>query len=166
MSVKAQSDPVHSKAVPDLLAKLLVERQEMLVLFNRLVVRKPYAAIAALRPLLQRFCQVLVDYIALGHFEVFECLEDDAGDTKCFRRIKRLAKELYPRIAVTTQLALDFNDRYDFKKRCETLDTLYSDLSRLGEQLAIRIELEDRLLSAIKSPSKEPSQRSIAAQPD
>ncbi|NJN48242.1 MAG: hypothetical protein HC808_19145 [Candidatus Competibacteraceae bacterium] len=36
MAVEISTDPVHSKAIPDLINKLLHERQDMLVLFNRL----------------------------------------------------------------------------------------------------------------------------------
>lgn len=152
MIVEPQSDPIHSKAMPDLVAKMLAERQEILVLFNCLVELKPFTAVSPVQPLLQQFCQVLVDYVALGHFEVYQCLEENAGDTEHCRRVKQLAQELYPRIAETTQAALDFNDRYDCEDHCEILDALCEDLSRLGEQLATRIELEDRLITAIKNP--------------
>lgn len=153
MIVEPQSaDPIHSKAMPDLIAKMLAERQEMLVLFNQFVELKPYTSVAAVQPLLPRFCQVLVDYVALGHFEVYQCLEENAGNTEHCRRVKQLAQELYPHIAATTQAALEFNDRYDCEDHCEVLDTLCEDLSRLGEQLATRIELEDRLITAIKTP--------------
>lgn len=153
MIVEPQSaDLIHSKAMPALITKMLAERQEMLVLFNQLVELKPYTSVAAVQPLLQRFCQVLVDYVALGHFEVYQCLEENAGDTEHCRRVKQLAQELYPHIASTTQTAIDFNDCYDCEDHCEILDTLCEDLSRLGEQLATRIELEDRLIATIKTP--------------
>ena len=152
MITEAQSDHVHSKAIPDLITKLLAERQEMLVLFNHLMEMKPYPVVAPVQPLLQRFCQVLVDYAALGHFEVFACIEDNAKVAQCYRRVKCLAKQLYPRIIETTQMALDFNDHYDSDDRYRTWDTLGADLSRLGEHLATRIDLEDRLISAFKLP--------------
>jgi regulator of sigma D len=149
MTAEVQFDPIHSKAMPDLISKLLAERQEMLVLFNRLAELKPYTSCPPVQSLLQRFCQVLMDYIALGHFEVYQCLEDNTRDTERCRRVKRLARELYPRIAGTTQAAVEFNDRYDCEEHCKVLNTLDEDLSRLGEQLAERIELEDRLITTM-----------------
>ena len=151
MSTLTQTDPRHSKSMPAMIAKLLAERQEVLVLFNRLVQLKGSAAIAAIQSLLQRFCQALVDYVALGHFEVYQCLADNAGETEHCRRIKRLARELYPRIAGTTQAAIDFSDCY--AGRGQGLNNLYEDLSQLGERLATRIDLEDRLIKALRSPT-------------
>lgn len=150
MVAEAQVDHIHSKALPDLIVKLLAERQEMLVLFNRLAEVKPFSRTAQAQTLLQRFCQVLMDYVALGHFEVYQCIEDGAGDSERCRRIKALARELYPRIAETTESAVGFNDRYDYTRGGPT-HSLNGDLSRLGEELATRIELEDRLIAAIRT---------------
>lgn len=152
MSIEARIDPIHSKAAPDLIAKMLAERQEMLVLFNRLAKLKPYTDALPVTPLLQKFCQVLMDYLALGHFEVYQCLEDCTADIRDACRRKRLTTELYPQITRTTEAAVAFNDRYDSELHCKDLTTLDADLSRLGEQLADRIELEDRLLAAMAAP--------------
>ena len=51
-------------------------------------------------------------------------------------------------LSATTQAAVTFNDRYDSAERCRDLTRLSQDLSILGEQLAERIELEDRLIGA------------------
>ncbi|NJN48241.1 MAG: sigma D regulator [Candidatus Competibacteraceae bacterium] len=92
-----------------------------------------------------------MDYIALGHFEVYQCLEDHAGESKKCQRVRRLAKEFYPMIAETTEAAIAFNDHY--ASPGQETDTLYADLSQLGEQLATRIELEDRLINAVGYPT-------------
>jgi regulator of sigma D len=49
----------------------------------------------------------------------------------------------------TTDTALDFNDKYDCEDHCTALESLAGDLSNLGEELAARIELEDKLLVAM-----------------
>jgi len=152
MLAEIQSDLIHSKALPDLIAKLLAERQEILVLFNRLAAMRPYQEAVRVQFLLQQFCQIVVDYMALGHFEVYQCLEDNVRGMQHCRRVKRLARELYPRIAGTTQAAIDFSDRY--AERRQALDRLDTDLSRMGEQLAARIDLEDRLITALRSPTQ------------
>ena len=61
---------------------------------------------------LQHFCEILVDYVSAGHFEVYEQLTSEAkafGD----QRGLELAKQIYPRIEVITEVALAFNDRCD-----------------------------------------------------
>ena len=52
---------------------------------------------------------------------------------------------------MTTEVAVAFNDRYDNEQDCRDLGHLDDDLSGLGEHLADRIELEDRLISAISN---------------
>lgn len=154
MATVMSNDPIHSKALPDLINKLLRERQDVLVLFNRLAATKPDLPHDEVYRLLRRFCQVLVDYVAFGHFEVYQCFEDHAGDTAHCLKIKRLARDLYPRIDKSTQQAIAFNDEYDLPQH--TLVTLREDLSALGEQLATRIELEDRLIAAVNQAEAQP----------
>lgn len=135
------------------IAKLHAERTEMLVLFCRVAGLETYSegprhapAAQSVQQILQEFCQVLVDYIATGHFGLYERI---ANGQERRRQISDLAAELYPRIAESTQLALDFNDKYDCEDHCTNLGSLQNDLSRLGEILAQRIEWEDKLIKAM-----------------
>jgi len=130
----------------DLTSKLVEERTQMLVTFCRLAGIEPYTPNKPVQKLLQEFCQILVDYVAAGHFALYERI---ASGTERRRGLSDLAGEVYPRIANSTDIALDFNDKYDCEDHCTALDSLGADLSKLGEELAIRIELEDRLLAAI-----------------
>lgn len=126
--------------------KLMDERTEMLVLFGRLAgldAAKQGRRHAPAAELLQEFCQVMVDYLAAGHFELYERL---VNGTERRRELAALAEQIYPKIADTTQAALDFNDKYDGKNGMELSMAFDDDLNRLGEVLASRIELEDRLL--------------------
>ena len=95
---------------------------------------------------LQHFCQVMVDYIAAGHFSLYERI---ANGVERRKKVADLAAELYPRIAETTEVALDFNDKYDSIDHYDLSDSLSRDLSKLGEELAVRVELEDQLLQAM-----------------
>ena len=151
MSGPMQVDTIHSKALPDLINKLLGERQEVLVLYHRLAEQKPYTDHSKMKPLLQHFCQVLVDYLALGHFEFYQCFNDQTLDNNCRQRIQNAIDDLYPKIAATTQVAVAFNDCYQGEEPCRDLSHFGHELSRLGEQLAERIELEDRLIDAIRT---------------
>jgi regulator of sigma D len=130
--------------------ELLHERQQMLVTFCRVAGLEPYTEDKPVAELLQEFCQVLVDYISLGHFEVFPRIEDDPEP------VSALAgnQSIYQQIADVTKVVVDFNDRYD--PGCDfVLEELPQDLSRLGEALAQRIELEDCLLKTVPSVAAE-----------
>ena len=140
---------VHSKSLPDLVNKLLAARQESLVLLQKLAALKPFALTTPIHLLLRRFRQALVDYLALGPFEVYEALEEQPAESP-YRRARDLSRRLYAHIARTTQAALDFHDRYEGKLSEPALAELNGELSRLGEALATRIELEDRIIAAVR----------------
>lgn len=128
---------------------LVVERTEMLVLFCRVAGLEPFADAMnkeTTSSTLQQFCQVMVDYIAAGHFSMYERI---ANGTERRQSIADLANKLYPRIAKTTEAALKFNDKYDCGDHCDISADLGDDLSQLGEELAVRVELEDQILSAM-----------------
>ena len=149
MNATITADPVHSKALPELAAKLLTARQESLVLYHKLATLKLRTPVGPVQQhLLQQFRQALVDYLALGPFEVFQALEEQPADSP-YGGARDLARRLYARIAYTTQAALTFHDRYDGPLH-PTASALHEDLSRLGEQLATRIELEDQIIAAVR----------------
>jgi regulator of sigma D len=59
------------------------------------------------------------------------------------------ARDLYPRIARTTQCAADFSEQYRGRDWDNIPATLHQDLSRLCEELTVRIELEDQLINEL-----------------
>ena len=137
------------RATQEHITKMVAERTEMLALYCRLAGLDPFSEARHREPaqkLLQQFCQILVDYIAAGHFGLYERL---VNGTERRRSVAELAEKLYPRIADTTRLALDFNDKYDCGDKCELNLSFEHDLSRLGEELAQRIELEDKLIAQL-----------------
>lgn len=97
---------------------------------------------------LQEFCQELVDYLATGHFEIYQRLEE--GSERRDDMIG-LADQIYSGITKTTQAAIDFNDMYDISEGFDVtmLDELPHQLSALGQELATRIELEDRFIDTL-----------------
>jgi len=127
--------------------KLVGSRTEMLTLFTELASMKPYtgsnAADAA--EVLQEFCQSLVDYAANAHFQLYRYFAENNERRK---EIYDVAEGIYPSVLEITNLILDFNDKYDCGDHCSQLTSLEDDLSRLGEVLADRIELEDKLIGA------------------
>ncbi len=94
---------------------------------------------------LQRFCEVMVDYVSVGHFEVFEQL---AGEGKAFSDKDGLLQgaELMDKIQPSTEELLDFNDKY---LATDDLETLSIDLSAIGETLAQRFESEDKMIEVL-----------------
>lgn len=131
----------------EMIDKLLVERQEMLSLFCQVAGLEPYTSVDSDERTLRKFCQVLMDYIAFGHFEIYERISH--GDEKRSDVIK-VAEKVYDRVVEATEYAVAFNDKYDAVGKFEH-GKLEKDLSILGEELAIRIEMEDRLVAAMIS---------------
>jgi len=104
---------------------------------------------------LQEFCQEMVDYLATGHFEIYRRLEDGEERRDDMRG---LADQIYSAITETTQAAIAFNDLYDISEGFDTtlINELPHQLSQLGVQLALRIDLEDRFIDTLLStPSGE-----------
>ena len=130
----------------EMINKLLSERQEVLVLFCRVAGLEPYSRTESLDNILQSFCQVLVDYTAFGHFEVFGYISNGRERRSS---VLKVAEEIYPDFVGATEEAVNFNDKYDISDHALNLESLSDDLSLLGEVLAGRIELEDRLLATM-----------------
>lgn len=103
---------------------------------------------------LQEFCQILIDYIATGHFELYSRITEGKERRN---EIIKLTRTIYPRIEKTTTLAVEFNDTYDslntFTDKLK--NELPQQLSLLGEELATRIELEDQLINTLLTPVSE-----------
>lgn len=122
-----------------LIEHMLDERRQLLSLLLEVSSRKPNPPDL---DLLDEFSQMLVDYIAAGHFGLYQRIVEGKERR---RKVQDLAVEVYSRIGETTRSALDFNEKYDPGKMPST-DTFYADLSSLGEILITRIEFEDQLI--------------------
>lgn len=134
--------------VNELIDKWLVERQELIVKFCDLTVNPPSSQENTIERL-QAFCQVLVDYVSVGHFEVYEQLTNEAIEFKNDDGTLLLESTI-PQIQETTEVALDFNDSFDdIHKVDDGVEKLVARLERLGRTLENRFELEDRLIEAI-----------------
>lgn len=140
--------------VNDLVDRWLSERQAMIVLYCELSRSSRDEEESPNSPTIQRLCQLLVDYVSAGHFEVYEQLlkeadEFDDGGTE-------LASRLFPKIQETTEIVLDFNDQYDNTEHGNTLlDELPAKVSLLGETLEERFVLEDRLIECLHNSHRE-----------
>lgn len=128
--------------------ELLRERSDVLAKFCTLAGHEPYAENPGTVYELKKFLQLLVDYIALGHFEVYDRIGD--GEERRVNTIK-VAHEVYPALTETTDVCMGFNDKYDGIDSSEDLIKLADDLNALGENLAQRADLEDQLIATLDS---------------
>ena len=147
MSTESGGQEERRAKTQEMVEKWLAERQEMLVLFCQLAGLEPFTPDKSTKRLLKDFCQVLVDYMAFGHFEVYDRIsrgEERRND------VRQVAEQVYPLILEATEISVAFNDKYDASDHELTFDKLHDDLSALGEELAIRIEMEDRLVAVLK----------------
>jgi regulator of sigma D len=118
-------------------------RTEMLVRYGKLASHQPFAQDGEVAVLLQKFCEALIDYTASAHFQLYRYIEDNSERR---RSVRKVADQNYDRILGTTKSILEFNDKYEDKSAVDKPEKLKNDLSGLGEILARRIELEDRVI--------------------
>ncbi|WP_226664210.1 sigma D regulator [Microbulbifer aggregans] len=137
--------------VSEIIDRWLHCRQNLLVSFCHLSEKKSFAdrdkqAESNLREL----CQQLVDYVSAGHFEIYDQLIQEGqafGDAAGLQQ----AKALYREIDATTDVAVDFNDKY---QETDDLSTLTQDLSNLGVALETRFAAEDRMIDTLHTAHK------------
>ena len=137
-----------------LITKILEERKDVLVLLCKVSGLASFPASKPLGALMPEFCELLVDYIASAHFGLYQRLS--VGRERR-RAVVDLAMELYPGIDRTTQIALAFNDKYGGVTLSGDLTALHRELAHLGEVLASRMDLEDRLITAMLGESIGPA---------
>jgi len=133
-------------AVEDLLTRWLKERRDVLGRYTELVVAQDCSMDARqLGTRQENLCQLLVDYVSAGHFEVFHELLNEAesfGDDST-----ALADLIMPAIGDTTEVILAYEEKYAGED-C-AWDGIQRDLSSLGEVLESRFVLEDRLIAGL-----------------
>jgi regulator of sigma D len=144
--MNSQTISEHRLQTHKLAQELLEKRAQVWTLREQLLKLQPYLPEQPLESLVRRFCQELIDYISLEHFGVFHHLinggERDAG-------LVGLAEEIYPRLVETTNAALDFNDKCEALSAQALRSELPGELAVLHDELAQRVELEDRLIASM-----------------
>lgn len=135
----------------------LAERRELISLFFALEGIEPYQKSRSTEEeKLTKFCEVLMDYLSSGHFEVYEQLLHEA---KAFDDgTEALIPKLMPGIQRTTEKALDFNDQFSTADKVSAnIDQIQVQISQLGEILEERFELEDELIRKIHEAHRDPA---------
>lgn len=141
------SDPKQQfRAVEDLLTRWLKERREVLGKYTEIAVTLDSdIAGAGLGQRQRGLCEVLVDYVSAGHFEVFNELINEAESFA--DGSGALAEKLMPAIGDTTEVIMAYEEKYSSAQ--EYPETLKRDLSALGEVLESRFVLEDQLIAGL-----------------
>lgn len=133
----------------------LAERQTLINTYYEISGLKTYEKQSAPNQYkLQQFCEQLVDYVSRGHFGIYEELNLEA---KVFSIQAGNLNRTYQQIEETTEVALEFNDKYDLDiipQDCIKQD-LRNDLSKIGEAMALRFDLEDHLINLLHRKNKE-----------
>lgn len=137
--------------VSGIIDRWLKERQELLVLYCNLsdISSEPDKIVRGGE--LKALCQVMVDYVSAGHFEIYDKLVQEGHDFDDQEGLKKAGK-LYKSIDATTEYVLDFNDKY---QETDDLEAIETDLSRLGEVLVNRFEAEDKMIEVLHTANKD-----------
>ncbi|WP_415889621.1 sigma D regulator [Neptuniibacter sp. SY11_33] len=103
----------------------------------------------------QGFCQTLMDYLSSGHFEVYEQLLLEGSDFNDGSLEE--GQSLLPKIQVSTDIALDFNDDFNnlLDPTVQQIREFSERLSKLGEALEERFELEDKMIAVLHTSHRE-----------
>ncbi len=137
--------------VSEIIDRWLEERQEMLVQYCALSGLSEDLSDVQRGEKLRSFCQILVDYVSAGHFEVYDQLIKEGREFDDADALQEASK-LYDVVDKTTEKLLDFNDKY---LETDDLTALSPDLSQLGEALEIRFSAEDRLIAVLHTAHKD-----------
>jgi len=129
----------------------LEERQQVLVQYCTLSGDADAESEAARGDRLRSLCQILVDYVSAGHFEIYDKLMSEGREFEDAQGLQEAGK-LYTQVDKTTELILDFNDKY---LETDDLSSLSSDLSQLGETLETRFSAEDRMIAVLHTSHRE-----------
>jgi len=126
--------------------ELINERRQVWAMCERLDSLQPYSLDQPLEQMVREFCQGLIDYISLEHFGIFHHL---VNGKELRSTVLALAEEVFPRLVETTEVALDFNDKFDSISTVDLPLQLANELPILRDALALRVELEDRLIQGM-----------------
>ncbi|QIR13461.1 sigma D regulator [Shewanella aestuarii] len=135
-----------------LIDQWLTHRRKLLVKYFKLAGLAPNRNTDKTLPSIEDvkdFCAQLVDYVSEGHFEVYDKVVSACA--KHGQESKATAQTLLPKISESTDIALDFNDKYTESENDEILYHLDKDLAQLAQAMETRFEFEDELIEILHS---------------
>lgn len=93
------------------------------------------------------FCEILIDYLSAGHFKIYNMVMDD-WDKIGYVPTNEMDLT-YISLKKTTDIMLEFNDRYADATEAIEGRVFAFDVSELGKTLDDRFEIEDHLIEMI-----------------
>ena len=144
--MKSRTQLKRRSATSQKIRHMLDERKELLAQLVKVSELTHHGQDEPDADLLEEFCELVVDYIASGHFGLYQRIVEGTEQRK---RVTVMARKGYPKIEKSTQVALAFSEKYKIDGQHDRPDKLQRDLSALGEALTARIELEDQLIAAM-----------------
>ncbi|RDB43808.1 sigma D regulator [Halomonas sp. DQ26W] len=135
--------------VHQLIDRWLDERRELLVSFIELKEACDTELEAVSKTQIDRFSELLLDYISAGHFEIYPQLREEALAFEDQDALG-IAAQLLERLEMSTELVLAFDADYSTPVRCQHfLPRLPAWLDRLAKGLIERFALEDQLIARL-----------------
>ena len=97
-----------------------------------------------------------MDYLSSGHFEVYEQLLLEGSDFDDGSS-RRRSDHCYLKSKSSTDIALDFNDDFNnlLDPTVQQIREFSERLSKLGEALEERFELEDKMIAVLHTSHRE-----------
>lgn len=152
MITSAQTALAQWQRIEVLVQEWLRERQQLLHLLS--AIRGPSRSHISppASEHVKQFCEMLMDYISAGYFEIYREL---AREARCFHRDNpELTQSIMQKLDDSTDEALAFNDDFDTKEHIdEMLEMLPLRLTHLLEKLEERFALEDQLIVSTHQPT-------------
>lgn len=128
----------------------LVARHKVLIAYCELAGMTPNEQEEGALPndfFIKHFCQILMDYISAGHFDIFEKIIAEYQYSAYNNALS--LHDAYSKILISTDVALQFNDKYAEKTKEAHLAAFDKHLSILGKHLEQRFTLEDELINNV-----------------
>ena len=142
----SETNPVKEPCKIEAVNNWLRERNQIIVTYCKLTGSRNNNSLPNIGQI-NLFCDLLIDYVSAGHFEVYEKIVESC-DVNGSSSMSLLEK-LYPQITDTTDIVVNFNDKYSQFNEESPLKQFDDDLSLLGEAIAKRVDLEDTLIETL-----------------
>jgi len=141
------------RRIEALLHAWLEQRRRLLVLLCSIQGLEGFQRPGSIQNQVREFCQLLLDYISAGHFEIYQELVREARLGAAHRGgTINLASRILHQLDPSTEEALAFNEDFDTDDHClSQLEVLPERLTRLTEMLEERFALEDQLILSVHS---------------
>ena len=141
--------------VHDIIDRLLAERRALVEAW--LPLKEKSQLTPKDTPQVQTLCEILMDYVSAGHFTLYQQLALEAkefGDDSALQMLQ----SVLPEIESSTQLAIEFNDKFDSAAHCDQqLADIPISIQALSLVMAERFQLEDKLIKELHEAHSEHS---------